>query len=205
MGFGFGFGGLDFLLETLKARKSVVPQPRDALGQSLAGLGGAVPGHQGPLARPGLFQFGFELAQLLAQLVGRLLALFEGRRQVVGGLLQHGFAFEHSAGQIVLAGLDGPFGFLLPFLGLGILLAVLPFETLLVGHRSTYRSGSFVDRLFHFAHHLADHLFGIFGAVEQFTDIGFENVRHAGKRPFCHCQTPSFKISLWRYCFCFTL
>ena len=61
-GLGFGFRGFNFLLKALKARKGIVSQSRYTLSQTFAGFGCTVPGHQGSLAGPGFFQFGFELA-----------------------------------------------------------------------------------------------------------------------------------------------
>ena len=94
--------------------------------------------------------------------------LLETLREALGGLE----AIESGAGEIVLALVDGDFGFVHPVLAAVFLFAEFLFQHVLVGNGDGDLRFDLKILIFHVEDDLLDHFFRILGAVDHVVEIG---------------------------------
>ena len=137
---------------------------------------------------------GFRILDLVLQRAGVFRQLrerlfeqlqFAGRRL---GAFARLVAFDQrGARQIVAAFADRDLGFAFPLAGFFLQPVAAANEFLLVCDGAGRRGADLHEGLLHLLNDQADHLFRIFGLVEQGVQIGIDDVRHAGKYAHLRC------------------
>ncbi|MNS45872.1 hypothetical protein D3C72_783500 [compost metagenome] len=147
------------------------------------------------LAGTGVFELGFQLADLVAQLVDaavhRLLLAIER----LGKLALLVLLDEGGTGQILAPLGQGQLGLGLPFVHPLLMAADLTADLFLVGEEAGQVGALLHQFIFHLLDDQAHHLLGILGLVEQGRQIGIDDVGQAGKNT--HGCTPVMGIGLF--------